>query len=80
MKESNLNIQSEILKTANGLSKKNLNAVLLYVQKLKSPKSKTKRNSGVSKINSDLKKLSDTQIEHLEQEFKDYKKIFPREK
>jgi len=80
MKESNLNIQSEILKTASGLSKKNLNAVLSYVKKLKSPKSKMKRNSGLSKINNDLKKLSDTQIEHLEQEFKDYKKLFPREK
>lgn len=80
MKENNLNIQTEILKTAHGLSKKNLNAVLSYVKKLKSPKAKTKRNSGVSKINSDLKKLSDTQIAHLEQEFKDYKKLYPREK
>jgi len=80
MKENNQNIQSEILKTASGLSKKNLNAVLLYAKRLKASKPKAKRNSGASMINNDLKKLSDTQIAHLEQEFKDYKKLYPREK
>lgn len=80
MKESNNSIQTEILKTANGLSKKNLTAVLLYTKRLKSGDKKTKRKSNVKNIKSDLRVLSDIHITHLEQEFKDYKKLYPREK
>ncbi len=80
MKESNNNIQSEIIKTANGLSKKNLTAVLLYAKQLKSTKDKIKRKPNVKNIKSDLRNLSDIHITHLEQEFKDYKKLYPREK
>ncbi len=38
------------------------------------------RKSGIKNIKNDLKSLSDIQITHLEQEFKDYKKLYPREK
>ena len=80
MKESNNNIHSEILKTASGLSKKDLAAVLLYAKRLKSSTGKVKRRSGIKNIKNDLRALSDIQITHLEQEFKDYKKLYPREK
>lgn len=80
MKDSINNIQSEILKTATGLSRKNQEAVLLYAKRLKSTKKKITRNTGTNKIKKDLKTLSDINILHLEQEFKDYKKLYPREK
>ena len=80
MKESNNNIHSEILKTADGLSKKDLAAVLMYAKRLKNTTEKAKRKSGIKNIKNDLKSLSDIQITHLEQEFKDYKKLYPREK
>lgn len=80
MKESNNNIHSEILKTASGLSKKDLAAVLLYAKRLKSSTQKSKGKTVIRSIKNDLKALSDTQITHLEQEFKDYEKLFPREK
>ncbi len=79
MKDNN-NIQSEIMKTASSLSKKNLEAVLSYAKRLKSTKKKMNRNSATKKIKKDLKALSDINILHLEQEFKDYKKLYPREK
>lgn len=80
MKDSINNIQSEILKTATGLSRKNQEAVLSYAKRLKSTRKKISRNTGTNKIKKDLKTLSDINILHLEQEFKDYKKLYPREK
>ena len=67
MKESNNSIQTEILKTANGLSKKNLTAVLLYTKRIKRGYKKTKRKSNVKNNKSKLKIISDIQITHIKQ-------------
>lgn len=74
-------IEKLILKETKGLPPYALNEVLNFIQFIKEKKLKNKRE-GIFKDNLhfELSLLDKNELSHLEDEFKDYKELYPREK
>jgi hypothetical protein len=74
-------IEKLILKETKGLPAYALNEVLDFIQFIKEKKLK-KDGDDIFKSNLDfeLSQLDKNELSHLEEEFKDYKELYPREK
>ncbi|PSR06222.1 MAG: hypothetical protein BRD49_01610 [Bacteroidetes bacterium SW_10_40_5] len=68
-------LEKELLKNTKGLPKEALEEIIDFVQFVRQKKFKNTNDN----ISAELKSLSTSQTEHLDQEFKDYKKLYPRE-
>lgn len=74
-------IEKLILKETKGLPPNALNEILDFIQFIKEKKL-TKNRDDIYKSNLDLELnlLDKKELSHLEEEIKDYKEIYPREK
>jgi hypothetical protein len=72
-------IEKLILKETKGLPPFALNEVLDFILFIKEKKLKKKNYSFSSDLESELSLLDHKEMIHLEEEFKDYKELFPRE-
>jgi hypothetical protein len=72
-------IEKLILKETKGLPPFALNEVLDFILFIKEKKCKKKNYSFSSDLESELSLLDHKEMIHLEEEFKDYKELFPRE-
>lgn len=68
-------LEKKLLKSTKGLPEGALQEVIDFVQFLRSKRSK----KPLDNITAELSDLSSSETEHLEEEFKDYKKIYPSE-
>ena len=68
-------LEKKLLKSTKGLSDSTLQEVIDFVQFLRLKK--TKKSS--DNISAELSNLNSSETSHLEEEFKDYKKIYPSE-
>jgi hypothetical protein len=68
-------LENELLRYTKGLSKEALREVIDFVQFLRQKRLKSSSNS----LSQDLSIMSSEQTVHLEEEFKDYKKLYPSE-
>lgn len=68
-------LENELLRYTKGLSKEALREVIDFVQFLRQKRIKSSSNS----LSQDLSIMSSEQTVHLEEEFKDYKKLYPSE-
>lgn len=68
-------LENELLRYTRGLSKETLREVIDFVQFLRQKRLKSSSNS----LTQDLSIMSSEQTAHLEEEFKDYKKLYPSE-
>ena len=68
-------LENELLRYTKGLSKEALREVIDFVQFLRQKRLKSSSNS----LTQDLSIMSAEQTSHLEEEFKDYKKLYPSE-
>ena len=68
-------LENELLRYTKGLSKEALREVIDFVQFLRQKRLKSSSNS----LTQDLSIMSSEQTVHLEEEFKDYKKLYPSE-
>lgn len=68
-------LEKELLRYTKGLSKEALQEVIDFVQFLKLKKNK----SASDNLTEELSLLNDSQTSHLEEEFADYKKLYPSE-
>lgn len=68
-------LEKELLRYTKGLSKEELREVIDFVQFLRQKRLKSSSNS----LSQDLSTMSSEQTLHLEEEFKDYKKLYPSE-
>jgi serine/threonine protein phosphatase PrpC len=68
-------LEEELLKNTKGLPKEALEEIIDFIQFVRKKKLKDANDN----ISTELTSLSASQTEHLEQEFKDYKKLYPRE-
>ena len=66
-------LENELLRYTKGLSKEALREVIDFVQFLRQKRLKSSSNS----LTQDLSIMSSEQTVHLEEEFKDYKKLYP---
>jgi hypothetical protein len=73
-------IEKLILKETKGLPPFALNEVLDFILFIKEKKLKKKNYSFSSDLESELSLLDHKEMVHLEEEFKDYKELYPREK
>jgi hypothetical protein len=71
---STAQLQKEIINYLNTLPKEAVKEVLDFVQFLQ-----TKTGSGKKNIHKQLSDVSESEIAHLENEFEDYKKLYPHE-
>jgi hypothetical protein len=72
-------IEKLILKETKGLPPFALNEVLDFILFIKEKKLKKKNHSFSSDLESELSLLDHKEMIHLEEEFKDYKELFPSE-
>jgi len=72
-------IEKLILKETKGLPPFALNEVLDFILFIKEKKLKKKNYSFSSDLESELSLLDHKEMIHLEEEFKDYKELFPSE-
>ena len=72
-------IEKLILKETKGLLPFALNEVLDFILFIKEKKLKKKNYSFSSDLESELSLVDHKEMIHLEEEFKDYKELFPRE-
>jgi len=72
-------IEKLILKETKGLPPFALNEVLDFILFIKEKKLKKKNYSFSSDLESELSLVDHKEMIHLEEEFKDYKELFPRE-
>ena len=68
-------LENELLRYTKGLSKEALREVIDFVQFLRQKRLKSASNS----LTQDLSIMSFEQTKHLEEELKDYKKLYPSE-
>ena len=68
-------LENELLRYTKGLSQEALREVIDFVQFLRQKRLKSASNS----LTKDLSLMSSEQTSHLEDEFKDYKKLYPSE-
>jgi len=68
-------LEKELLRYTKGLSKEALQEVIDFVQFLRKKKSKKTSNN----LTEELTKLGESQTSHLEEEFANYKKLYPSE-
>lgn len=68
-------LENELLRYTKGLSKEALREVIDFVLFLRHKRLKSPTNS----LTQDLSIMNYEQTEHLEKEFKDYKKLYPSE-
>lgn len=68
-------LEKELLQQAKGLPKDVLREVIDFIQFLREKQKATSPDN----ITAERIKLNTTQIEHLEEEFKNYKQIYPNE-
>ena len=68
-------LENELLRYTKGLSKEALREVIDFVQFLRQKRLKSSSNS----LSQDFSIMSSEQTFHLEEEFKDYKKLYPSE-
>ena len=68
-------LENELLQYTKGLSKEALREVIDFVQFLRQKRLKSSSNS----LSQDFSTMSSEQTFHLEEEFKDYKKLYPSE-
>ncbi|MCC5924432.1 MAG: hypothetical protein JJT77_11660 [Crocinitomicaceae bacterium] len=68
-------LENELLRYTKGLSKDALREVIDFVQFLRQKRLKSASNS----LTKDLSLMSAEQTLHLEEEFQDYKKLYPSE-
>ena len=84
MKETNSpNIEKLIIQESKGLPSKALSEILHFTRSLKNKRMKKKaKSTKKSEINvkQQLQKMNSFELIHLEEEFKNYKKLFPIEK
>ena len=73
-------IEKLILKETKGLPPFALNEVLDFILFIKEKKFKKDDETFKSSLESELSLLDHKEMVHLEEELKDYKEIFPREK
>jgi hypothetical protein len=73
-------IEKLILKETKGLPPFALNEVLDFILFIKEKKLKKNIDTFKSNLESELSLLDHIEVSHLEEEFKDYKEIYPREK
>jgi len=73
-------IEKLILKETKGLPPFALNEVLDFILFIKEKKLKKDDETFKSSLESELSLLDHKEMVHLEEEFKDYKELFPREK
>ncbi len=74
-------IEKLILKETKGLPLYALNEVLNFIQFIKEKKLKNKREDIFKdNLHFELSLLDKNELSHLEDEFKDYKELYPREK
>jgi|AntRauTorcE11897_2_1112592.scaffolds.fasta_scaffold03962_4 methionyl-tRNA formyltransferase len=69
-------LEKKLLKYTEGLSKETLQEIIDFIQFLKQ---KEIQESADDNITAELSMLSFSQTAHLENEFKDYKDLYPRE-
>ncbi len=70
-----------ILKETKGMPSYVLDEVLDFIQFIKEKKLKKKRKDTLqNNIHLELSMLNQKELFHLEEEFKDYKELYPREK
>jgi hypothetical protein len=74
------NIEKQILQETEGLPESALDEVLHFIQFIKSKWHKKIDNTSYDNISNDLSKLGTEEWHHLEDEIKDYKKLFPHVK
>ncbi len=72
---TNKQLEKELLKNTKGLPKEALEEIIDFIQFVRQ---KTLKDTN-DNISAALSSLSTSQTEHLEQEFKGYKKLYPRE-
>ena len=72
-------IEKLILKETKGLPPFALNEVLDFILFIKEKKLKKKNHSFSSDLESELSLVDHKEMIHLEEEFRDYKELFPRE-
>ncbi len=72
---STTQLENELLRYTKGLSKEALREVIDFVQFLRQKRLKSSSNS----LSQDLSIMSSEQTVHLEEEFRDYKKLYPSE-
>ena len=72
-------IEKLILKETKGLPPFALNEVLDFILFIKEKKLKKKNYSFSSDLESELSLVDHKEMIHLEEEFRDYKELFPRE-
>jgi len=74
-------IEKLILKETKGLPPNAINEVLDFIQFIKKKKVKKKREDIFKdSLSLELSLLDKRELSHLEEEFKDYKELYPREK
>jgi hypothetical protein len=74
-------IEKLILQETKGLPPHALNEILDFIQFIKEKKLKKNRDDMYkSNLDLELNLLDKKELSHLEEEFKDYKEIYPREK
>ena len=73
-------IEKMILKETKGLPPFALNEVLDFIQFIKEKKLKRDDDTLKSNLEFELSLLDHREMVHLEEEFKDYKELYPREK
>ena len=74
-------MEKYILKETKGLPPDAINEILDFIQFIKKKKVKKKRENIVKdNLNYELSILDKRELSHLEEEFKDYKELYPREK
>ena len=77
---SKATLEKKIIKETKDLSFDSLNEVLDFIQFLKYKKSDKRTEQHIkNSISKDLSELSQDSLNHLEQEFKDYKETYPHE-
>ena len=70
-----------ILKETKGMPSYALDEILDFIQFIKEKKLKKKRKDTLqNNIHLELSMLNQKELFHLEEEFKDYKELYPREK
>jgi hypothetical protein len=69
-----------ILTEVKGLSEEALSEVLNFIQFLKQKVGKIKSDRYEKKASKSLTRLGKSELSHVEEEFANYKKLYPREK
>jgi len=70
-----------LLREIQGLPTEALTEVILFIRFLRSKFSgQKKKKYTVDNVSAELRTLSSNEIQHLEEEFVNYKKLYPREK